>query len=232
MIGSFFFYFTSVINISFLFLIFNRSGQLVTCCLCMLPSCALKNWRKRDRVVINKWESGKGSFLAAQRYHPITSLHIGLSEKSHWSAQSLLFSTNRYPSSQTVTKPSRSNPASTWQAWECVSLWYHTTPIDRGAIERAQWKTRTAATSLATITDFFCDMVFDMSPSDLMRVSAGLASRGRGVGCACRKVGEKTSTLHSIAPRLVVLSPPLVRKRADKQISRGAFSPFSSPLSS
>lgn len=97
-------------------------------------------WRQKKKrwAVINKWESGKGSFWAAQRYHPITSLHIGLSEKSHWSAQSLLFSTNRYPSSQTVTKPSRSNPASTWQAWECVSLWYHTTPIDRGAIERAQ----------------------------------------------------------------------------------------------
>lgn len=46
-----------------------------------------------------------------------------------------------------------------------------------------------------------------MSPSDLTRVSAGLASRGRGVGCACRKVSEKTSTLHSIAPRLVLLSP-------------------------
>lgn len=120
--------------------VFGRQVSL-RCCMYVAFTCFRRRQNKKKKgrcVVINKWESGKGSFCAAQRRHPITSLHTGLSEKSHWSAPSLLFSTNRYPSSQTVTKPSRSNPAPTWQAWECVSLWYHTAPIDRGAIERAQ----------------------------------------------------------------------------------------------
>lgn len=43
-------------------------------------------------------------------------------------------------------------------------------------------KTPTAATSLPAITAFSCDTIFDLTPSDLAQVSAGLASRGSGWG--------------------------------------------------
>lgn len=39
---------------------------------------------------------------------------------------------------------------------------------------------------------FFCDTVFDMTPSDLMRVSAGLASRGREGGRGGRLCLQKS----------------------------------------
>lgn len=98
-------------------------------------------------------------------------------------------------------------------------------------------KTRTAATSLPAITAFSCDTIFDMTPSDLVQVSAGLASRGSGggtggwgAGCACRKVGKKTCTLDSIFPLSVIPSLLHLRTIAGKQISQGVLFPFSSPV--
>lgn len=82
-----------------------------------------------------------------------------------------------------------------------------------------------------------------MTPSDLAQVSAGLASRGSGwggggvggqegwgAGCACRKVGKKTSTLDSIVPLSVILPLPDLRKIADKQILQEFCPPFFCPL--
>lgn len=91
-------------------------------------------------------------------------------------------------------------------------------------------KTQNCCHIFASHYCLFCDTIFDMTPSDLVQVSTGLASRGscgggggggRMVGCSlCRKVGKKTSTLHSIVPLSVILSLPHLRKTADKQTSQ------------
>lgn len=98
-------------------------------------------------------------------------------------------------------------------------------------------KTPTAATSLPAITAFSCDTIFWF---DTFWSGAGFCwscpkgvgmgrQEGWGAGCACRKVGKKTSTLDSIVPLSVILSLPDLRKIADKQILQ-EFCPLFCPL--
>lgn len=58
----------------------------------------------------------------------------------------------------------------------------------------------------------------------------GRGGVGWGAGCACRKVGKKTSTLDSIVPLSVILPPARPEKGSSQTDIAGVLSPLLSPV--
>lgn len=103
-------------------------------------------------------------------------------------------------------------------------------------------KTPTAATSLPAITAFSCDTIFDLTPSDLAQVSAGLASRGSGwggggegaggLGCRLRLQKSRKENEHfrfNCSP-FGDSSPARSEKDSRQTDIAGVLSPFFCPL--
>lgn len=96
-------------------------------------------------------------------------------------------------------------------------------------------RTWIAATSLPAITAFSCDTIFDLTPSDLVQVSAGLASRGLGgkrVGCRlCLQKSQKENEHFRFNFSPFGNSFPAASEKDSRQTDiTGDLSPFSSPV--